>query len=378
MSAVRIGALRLTDSAPLVVAHEFGFFADEGLDVALSIEPSWANIADKLTYGALDAAMILPPLAFAVTLGARGPAEPLVIPYTVSLGGNSITLRADVARTVRKEAMTLGVLAAFAAELKRTGEAATLAVVHEYSTHSLLLRYWLASAGLEAGRDYRLVVVPPARSVEALQAGRILGFCAGSPWGDVAARARVGATIATSHDIWRNGPEKALAARARWALNEPDQLNGLLRALYRAARFCDAPENATYVASLLSRRAYLNVDSHAILSSLPGTQGGQTRSRFFAQTATYPWRSQALWFLAQMKRWGLIEDDTPLRATAESVYRPDLYATALQPIGAPIPLSPWKVEGAHREAWRLPATPVAVEMAADVLCDGVVFDPESL
>ena len=376
MSAVRVGALRLTNSAPLVVAHEFGFFADEGLDVALSIEPSWANIADKLTYGALDAAMILPPLAFAVTLGARGPAEPLVIPYAVSLGGNSITLRADLAKTVHKEAASLGVLAAFVAELRRAGEAAALAVVHEYSTHSLLLRYWLASAGLEAGRDYRLVVVPPARSVEALEAGRILGFCAGSPWGDVAARARVGATIATSHDIWRNGPEKALAARARWAEAAPDQLSGLLRALYRAARFCDAPENAGYVASLLSRRAYLDVDSHAILSSLPGTHGGRTRSRFLAQTATFPWRSQALWFLTQMRRWDMIDEATPLRATAERVYRPDLYASALAPIGAPVPLSPWKAEGAHREAWTLPAEPTPVAMAADVFCDGAVFEGE--
>ncbi len=375
MSAVRIGALRLTDSAPLVVAHEFGFFADEGLDVALSIEPSWANIADKLTYGALDAAMILPPLAFAVTLGTRGPAEPLIVPYTVSLGGNSITLRADLARSVRKEAASLGTLAAFVAELKRAGEAATLAVVHEYSTHNLLLRYWLASAGLEAGRDYRLVVVPPARSVEALEAGRILGFCAGSPWGDLATRARVGATIATSHDIWRNGPEKALAARAQWAEAQPEQLSGLLRALYRAARFCDAPENATYVASLLSRCPYLNVDSHAILSSLPGTPGGQTRSRFLAQTATFPWRSQALWFLTQMKRWRMIDEATQLRATAESVYRPDLYAAALGPVGAPVPLSAWKVEGGHRHAWKLPAEPAPVEMGADVFCDRVEFDP---
>ena len=79
-----------------------------------------------------------------------------------------------------------------------------------------------------------------------------------------------------------------------------------------------------------------------------------------------------------MRRWSMIEDATPLRATAEKVYRPDLYAAALGPAGAPIPLSPWKVEGAHREPWPLPATPAPVEMAADVLCDGVAFDPGGL
>ena len=77
---VAIGLLRLTDSAPVIVAHEFGFFAEEGLDVVLSVEPSWANVADKLAYGALDAAVIVPPLAFAVSLGLRGVAQPLIIP----------------------------------------------------------------------------------------------------------------------------------------------------------------------------------------------------------------------------------------------------------------------------------------------------------
>ena len=93
---IAIGLLRLTDSAPVIVAHEFGFFADEGVDAALSIEPSWANIADKLAYGALDAAVIVPPLALAVSLGLRGTAEPLVMPYVSSLGGNTITVASSL------------------------------------------------------------------------------------------------------------------------------------------------------------------------------------------------------------------------------------------------------------------------------------------
>src|SRR5882757_7565602 len=74
---IRLGVLRLTDAAPLIVAKEFGFFEDEGLEVALSVEPSWANIADKVTYGLLDGAMMLPALALASSLGLRGPGLPL-------------------------------------------------------------------------------------------------------------------------------------------------------------------------------------------------------------------------------------------------------------------------------------------------------------
>lgn len=58
---VRIGLLRLTDSAPVIHAQTAGLFATEGLAVELSVEPSWANLADKLSYGLLDAAILLPP-----------------------------------------------------------------------------------------------------------------------------------------------------------------------------------------------------------------------------------------------------------------------------------------------------------------------------
>ena len=146
----------------------------------------------------------------------------------------------------------------------------TLGIVHAYSTHNLLLRYWLATAGIEAGKDVKLAVVPPARAVEALSSGQITGFCAGAPWGEVARRAGTGTTIATSRDIWRNAPEKAFAVRARWAEDHSNLVAGAMRALLRAAKFCDRPENASYTAAVLSRRKYLDVDPHAILASLPG------------------------------------------------------------------------------------------------------------
>ena len=157
----------------------------------------------------------------------------------------------------------------------------------------------------------------------------------------------------------------------------PAALAGLLRALYRAARFCDAPANAPYVASLLARRAWLAVDSHAILSSLPGTLG-RNESRFHAHAATYPWRSHALWFLSQMARWRLIEQGLPLQAIAERVYRPDLYAAALAPAGAPIPEADRKREGEHAAEWSLSASPAPIPMGPDRFCDGAVFDPEAI
>ena len=375
---LRIGFLRLTDSAPAIVAHEFGWFAEEALDTELSVEPSWANIADKLAYGFLDAAIIVVPLAIAVELGLRGASQPLLIPCNVSLGGNTITLAAELAQQVRTLTKQRGLTIAqsLAECLKSRAEPLPLGIVHAYSSHNLLLRYWLATAGLEAGRDVRLSVVPPSRAVEALQSGQIAGFCAGAPWGEVAARTGAGETIATSDDIWKSAPEKAFAVRARWAEENPESLKGAVRALARAGQFCDAPENASYTGALLSRHRYLGVDSHALLSSLPGgAVASRNLSRFWRHASTFPWLSHGLWFLEQMARWNLV-GKLDAGALASRLYRPDIYRAAVAPLGVDIPLSDSKVEGAHDKEWQLEAAPRAIDMAADSFCDGRVFAPE--
>ncbi|HYZ25231.1 MAG TPA: ABC transporter substrate-binding protein, partial [Rhodopila sp.] len=101
---LRIGLLRLVDSAPVIVAEAAGLFRAHGLDVRISIEPSWANIADKLAYGVLDAAVMLPPLALAASAGLRGMKARLLVPMSLSQGGNAITVRTDIAHALTSPA----------------------------------------------------------------------------------------------------------------------------------------------------------------------------------------------------------------------------------------------------------------------------------
>jgi two-component system, oxyanion-binding sensor len=382
--AITLGMLRLTDAAPLVLADELGAFAEEGLEVRLVIEPSWANVADKIAYGLIDGAVMLPPLAFAVSLGLRGGAAPLIVPMALSLKGNTITLAERLAAEMREGGETRpGALAAaqrFAAALRRAGgRPPALAVVHAYSTHNLLLRYWLAAGGIDPDRDVELTVVPPAQVVAALAAGSIAGFCAGAPWGATAARAGLGRTVAVTSGIWNNHPEKVLAVRRRWAEEERDGLERLLKALLRAARYCDDPAHAGHVAECVARR--LTLDPAAVRASLPGAAEDEPSaadvSTFFANTATFPWRSHALWFLRQMARWGYVDPALDLAAIAASVYHPDLYRGAAAAIGAPLPLAEMKSEGDHGAPWLLPAAGTAIPMGPDRFCDGALFDPSA-
>lgn len=377
---VRLGLLRLTDAAPVFLAEAVGLLAAEGLDVRLSVEPSWANIADKLAFGLLDAAVMLPPLALAMELGLREPAAPLLVPMALSLNGNAVVLRPDLAAAVLGRAGLEGSETAnplarghrLAAALATLPRPPRLAVVHAFSTHDLLLRYWLAASGIDPSRAVELTVVPPAETAAALASGRIEGFCAGAPWNAVAERQGVGRTVLRSAGIWQDHPEKCLAVRAAWAEREPATLQALLRALLRAGLACDDPTRAVGLAALLAEPHRLDLPAELILPSLPGAGDGG-RSRFAAHAAAYPWRSQARWFARQLARWHELPADAALRA--DRLYRPDLYAQAARALGLPVPLAERKEEGAHATAWLLPAEPAPIPMGPDLFCDGQRFAP---
>ncbi len=378
---VRIALLRLTDSAPVIMAEALGLFAQAGLDVEISIEPSWANIADKLSYGLIDGAVMLPPLAFAIALGLRGPKAEVIVPMSLSSGGNSVTFTRDIAAALAQEqagatpdALALGRSFAkwLSARSPRSGPA-RLGIVHVFSTHNLLLRYWLAAAGINPDEDVELIVVPPAQTVEALAERRIIGFCAGAPWGRLAGEAGLARPVLPCSAIWRHHPEKCFAVAARFAEKNPQTLEALLSALLAAAQYCEAPANMMAVAAQVVE--VLSLPIAAVITSLPGAapEPGIDPSHFFAQATSFPWRSQGYWFLGQMARWGWLEQGTDLVDVATRVYRPDLYAKAAAAAGLSIPLAEWKVEGAHEAAWSLPAAPTPIAMASDCFCDGKIF-----
>ena len=311
---IRIGLLRLSDAAPVVLAADQGIFSAHGIEVELKVEPSWANVADKLAYGLLDAAVMLPPLALACALGLRGRRTDLVVPMSLSANGNAITLSSGWEGAVAEGGR--GLKAAIAA---RRGTP-RLAVVHGFSTHDLLLRYWLAAHGVDPDQDVELAVLPPAEMVGSLAAGAIDGFCAGAPWAQVAAHAGLGFIAAHSRDIWLDHPEKCLSVRSDFANRDPRRLLALIGALSEAAALCRQPNWPTELPKLLASPDYLDLPAALIAQSLEVEDGGP---RF---DLNYPHPSHATWFARQLIRWGKAPE-TILSASA-GLYRPDLFLAA--------------------------------------------------
>ncbi len=315
---IRLGLLRLTDAAPVILAHHQGLFAARDVAVRLSIEPSWSNVADKLSYGLLDAAVMPPPLAIACGLGLRGRRVDLAVPMTLSLNGNAVTLAAawrDGIADAPHDAARAG-LSFRDAIARRRGPLPVLAVVHGFSTHDLLLRHWLAASGIDPERDVRLTVLPPAEMPDRLAAGAIDGFCAGAPWGVIAARSGHGFPAVYSAAIKPDHPEKCLAVRADWAGENPARLASLLTALAEAALVCAAPARRVMLAELLSRPEYLAVPSAVIAASLDPATGGPV---FPPQPAARPNPVDARWFATEMTRWGHAPAD--IMEKAVNLYR---------------------------------------------------------
>jgi two-component system, oxyanion-binding sensor len=343
---IRIGMLRLTDSAPAVVAKSRGIFTSLNLDPSLSIEPSWANLADKLAYGLLDAAVMLPPLVLAMAMGLRGPAANLIVPMGLSQGGNTIVLGGDrIRESVGKPpgARLIDWLAGRETKPR-------IAVVHCYSTHNLLLRYWLSLTGIDPDQGIETVVVPPEQVVAALAAGQIDGFCAGAPWGMTAEMAGVGSVLLGTSDIWPFHPEKCLAVREDWASAHPEELTRLLRALMRAQLICDQPDTAEEVVSVLADETGLALPLEAARAALAGGSSHE-QIHFHLAGAAFPAPPHAMWFLGQMRRWGWLDDTARMRSIARRVYRPDLFSSAASvedlfaPPGRmrniPVPVAAW-------------------------------------
>ena len=369
MTATRMvaGFMPLLDCATLAAAAECGFAAQEGIDLRLVRETSWANIRDRLIVGQFQAAHMLGPMAVASSLGVGHLQVPLVAPLSLGLGGNAITASTRLAESLRAagaprnlDPMAQGAaLRSVVRARVATGQPPLVfAMVYPFSCHNYELRYWLAASGIDPDVEVRLVVIPPPLLVAALHEAQIDAFCVGEPWSSVAVAAGAGEIITTGGHIWQRSPEKVLGLRQDWAEAHPEVLAALLRAMTRAAAWCDDARNHDELAHLLSGPRYVGVPAELLRAALGGELGlrfGAPRTAvrdfivFGRGGASYPWPSHALWFYRQMVRWKQVSGAPAAAALAKATYRPDLYRAAVSTLGVEVPDTEHRIEHFYDE-----------------------------
>jgi len=342
---LRIGFIPLVDATALLVAVDAGFTATEGLDVELIREVSWSNVRDKLNIGLFDAAHLLSPVAIASSLGIGHVRVPLVVPFNLGINGNAITVSpwlfsalADATDgDLTDPKVSARALSRIVSERKARGlEPLNFGMTFPFSHHNYQLRYWMAASGIDPDEDVRLVVLPPPYMVESLASKQVDAFCVGAPWNSVAVDLGVGSILHFGREIMTRVSEKVFALRQQWAEENPDIVARLVRALVSASRFVNNADNRATVAHIVAHR--LGVNPELVVRTLTGnlkmtTDGTIRKSEQYilvsGHEANRPDTNQAAWAYAQMVRWGQAELSTELQASAENVFRADLYDSAL-------------------------------------------------
>ncbi|MFT6867282.1 MAG: nitrate/nitrite transport system substrate-binding protein [Cyclobacteriaceae bacterium] len=390
------GFIKLTDMAPLAIAKELGFFEDEGLFVTIEAQSNWKNVLDRVIDGQIDGSHMLAGQPIAAGSGFGRQAE-LVTPFSMDLNGNGITVSNDVWSKMKPNVpldaegkpihpIKADALAPVITEYKNSGKPFKMGMVFPVSTHNYEIRYWLAAAGINPGfyttdniqgqidADVLLSVTPPPQMPATLEAGTIYGYCVGEPWNQQAVFKGIGVPITTNYDIWKNNPEKVFVMSKKFVDENPNTAIAVTKALIRAGKWLDTPGNRPKAVGILAKAAYVGADSVVIANSMTGTfefEKGDKRSMpdfnvFFRYHATYPFYSDGIWFLTQMRRWGQIPESKPAAwydETIKKIYRPDIWMEAAKLLSS---------EG-YLEASEIPKTDGYKTPTSDFI-DGISYD----
>ncbi|TVZ08864.1 nitrate/nitrite transport system substrate-binding protein [Cellulophaga sp. RHA_52] len=355
------GFIKLTDMAPLAIAKEKGFFEEEGLFVSVEAQSNWKNVLDRVIDGQLDGSHMLAgqPIAAGVGFGRRAK---LVTPFSMDLNGNGITVSNDVWAKMKPNVplddngktihpIKADALKPVVAEYKNSGKPFKMGMVFPVSTHNYEIRYWLAAAGIHPGMytadnvqgqidaEVLLSVTPPPQMPATLESGTIYGYCVGEPWNQQAVFKGIGVPVVTNYDIWKNNPEKVFVMTKKFVDENPNTAVAVTKALIRAGKWLDNPNNRKEAVKILSMSQYVGAPEEVLANSMTGTfefEKGDKRSMpdfnvFYKYNATYPFYSDGIWFLTQMRRWGQISEAKPAawyKETIKEIYRPDVWRKA--------------------------------------------------
>ncbi len=399
---LKFGFIKLTDMAPLAIAYEKGYFEDEGLYVTLEAQANWKVLLDRVIDGELDGAHMLAGQPLGATIGFGTQAH-IITAFSMDLNGNGITVSNDIWERMKKyvpqengkpvHPIKADYLKPVVDQFKDEGKPFNMGMVFPVSTHNYELRYWLAAGGIHPGyyaphkgditgqidADALLSVTPPPQMPATLEAGTIYGYCVGEPWNQQAVFKGIGVPVITDYEIWKDNPEKVFGVSKAWADEYPNTHIRVVKAMIRAAKWLDDNNNANRpeAVKILSRPEYVGADYEVIANSMTGTfeyEKGDKRSVpdfnvFFRYNATYPYYSDAIWYLTQMRRWGQIADQKPdswYMDVARKVYRPDIYRRAAEELIAEGKISASEFPNFDKETgFRAPQTH---------FIDGVVYD----
>ncbi|MDZ8051130.1 MAG: CmpA/NrtA family ABC transporter substrate-binding protein [Aulosira sp. ZfuVER01] len=364
----KLGFIALTDSAPLIIAKEKGFFAKYGMkDVEVIKQKSWPVTRDNLKIGSagggIDGAHILSPMPYLMTINDK---VPMYLLARLNTNGQAISV-ANKLKDLKVGLESKGLKEA-AEKAKADKKSMKVAMTFPGGTHDLWMRYWLAAGGINPDQDVVLEPVPPPQMVANMKVGTVDAFCVGEPWNAQLVSQKLGYSALVTGELWKDHPEKAFAMRKDWVDQNPNAAQALLMAVLEAQQWCDKPENKEEMCKICSDRKYFNVAAADILERSKGNidfgdgrkqQNFANKMKYWADNASYPYKSHDTWFLTEEIRWGYLPKDTKVKEIVDQVNKEDLWKKAAKALGVPDS-----------------EIPTSTSRGVETFFDGVKFDPE--
>lgn len=294
---IRVGFIPITCATPIIMSEPLGFYSKYGFNASVVKMPSWGAVRDSAIAGELDAYHMLAPMPIAMTLGLGSAAFGVRLASIENINGQAITIAERHQGNVNGPADFRGFV---------------IGVPFPYSMHNLLLRYYLASGGLDPDVDVQIRPVPPPDSIAQLIAGDIDAMLMPDPFNQRAVYEGAGYIHMLTKDLWDGHPCCAFAASDAWINENPNAFRSLNKAIIEAAGYAQDPANRPEIAAAISDRSFLNQPTEVVEAVLTGNfEDGQGNNLSVPDRIgfdPYPWQSFAKWISSQLVRWDVSGD----------------------------------------------------------------------
>jgi nitrate/nitrite transport system substrate-binding protein len=329
-----IGFIPITCATPIVMSDPLGFYTKYGLKVTLKKMPNWAAVRDSAIAGELDAYHMLSPMPIAITLGLGSASFPIKLASIENINGQAITVALKHKDKVKEPKDFKGF---------------KIGVPFPFSMHNLLIRYYLATGGLDPDKDVQIFPVPPPDSVAKMTAGEIDAMLMPDPFNQRAVFEKVGFIHILSKELWNGHPCCAFAASQSWLDTNPNSFKAVNKAIIDACSYANNPVNRSQIAAALIERKYLNQPLPVVEAVLTGKYEDGLGNTLDAPDRIgfdpYPWKSFAKWISAELVRWDLMpKEKADYEKIAKDIFLTEVAAELQKDLGQTPPTTLERVE----------------------------------
>jgi nitrate/nitrite transport system substrate-binding protein len=289
--------------------------------------------------------------------------SPMPISITLGLGSAAFPIRLASIENINGQAITVAMKHKDKVKGPKDFKGFRIGVPFPYSMHNLLLRYYLATGGIDPDKDVKISAVPPPDSVAKLSVGDLDAMLMPDPFNQRAVFQKVGFIHMLTKDLWNGHPCCAFAASKKWIDQYPNSFRAVNKAIIDGCGYAKNAVNRTRIAKAISSREYLNQPEPVVAAVLTGKfDNGLGKTLNVPDRISfdpYPWHSFSYWITSQMVRWSLLPAQRAKYADiAKQVFMDDVARQLATEVGQKPPTKELRVEKLKYDTFN-PANPAA-------------------